>query len=53
MFSAELHVALSDAQTATVKALARHPLFSLTAPNKVRALLGAFALQNPVQFKVI
>jgi aminopeptidase N len=33
-----------------VKALARHPLFSLTKPNKVRALVGGFAMQNPVQF---
>jgi aminopeptidase N len=33
-----------------VKVLTRHPLFSLSAPNKVRALIGAFALQNPVQF---
>uniref|UniRef100_UPI0025D769C5 aminopeptidase N n=1 Tax=uncultured Hyphomicrobium sp. TaxID=194373 RepID=UPI0025D769C5 len=33
-----------------VKALTRHPLFSLTAPNKVRALIGVFAMQNPVQF---
>ena len=28
----------------------RHPLFSLTAPNKVRALIGTFAAANPVQF---
>jgi len=33
-----------------VKALTKHPLFSLTAPNKVRALIGVFAAQNPVQF---
>ncbi|MBN8912220.1 MAG: aminopeptidase N, partial [Rhizobiales bacterium] len=33
-----------------VKALTKHPLFSLTAPNKVRALIGVFAVQNPVQF---
>jgi aminopeptidase N len=33
-----------------VKALMRHPLFSLTAPNKVRALIGTFAASNPVQF---
>jgi len=33
-----------------VKALIRHPLFSLTAPNKVRSLIGVFAMQNPVQF---
>lgn len=30
--------------------LTRHPLFALTAPNKVRALVGNFAIGNPVQF---
>jgi aminopeptidase N len=35
---------------ARVKALTGHPLFSLTAPNKVRALIGTFAHGNPVQF---
>ena len=33
-----------------VEDLTRHPLFSLTAPNKVRALIGSFAAGNPVQF---
>ncbi|CAN1725139.1 Aminopeptidase N [Hyphomicrobium sp. 1Nfss2.1] len=33
-----------------VKALTKHALFSLTAPNKVRALIGTFASTNPVQF---
>jgi aminopeptidase N len=33
-----------------VKALTSHPLFSLTAPNKVRALVGTFASTNPLQF---
>jgi aminopeptidase N len=33
-----------------VRTLTRHPLFSLTMPNKVRALIGHFAAQNPVQF---
>ena len=33
-----------------VKALTRHPLFEVTTPNKVRALIGTFALQNAVQF---
>ena len=44
--------AMSPARSALsqVKALTRHPLFSLTAPNKVRALIGVFAAQNPVQF---
>jgi aminopeptidase N len=33
-----------------VRTLTAHPLFSLTAPNKVRALVGTFAAGNPVQF---
>jgi aminopeptidase N len=33
-----------------VKALTGHSLFSLAAPNKVRALIGTFAAANPVQF---
>ncbi|WP_045836066.1 aminopeptidase N [Hyphomicrobium sp. 99] len=33
-----------------VKALCRHPLFKITTPNKVRALIGTFALGNPLQF---
>lgn len=35
---------------ATVKKLTRHPLFSIKNPNKVRALIGAFAWGNPVNF---
>jgi aminopeptidase N len=33
-----------------VRTLLGHPLFSLTAPNKVRALIGTFASSNPLQF---
>ena len=33
-----------------VKALMQHPLFDLKNPNKVRALINAFALANPVRF---
>lgn len=33
-----------------VNALTRHERFDITAPNKVRALIGNFALMNPVQF---
>jgi aminopeptidase N len=33
-----------------VRTLVKHPLFSLTAPNKVRALIGNFATMNLVQF---
>ena len=35
---------------ATVKRLTRHPLFSIKNPNKVHALIGAFAWGNPVNF---
>lgn len=33
-----------------VRQLTTHPHFSLTAPNKVRALVGNFATLNPLQF---
>ncbi len=33
-----------------VKALAAHPLFDLRNPNRARALLHAFALDNPLHF---
>ncbi len=33
-----------------VRELTSHPLFSYAMPNKVRALIGNFALQNPLQF---
>ena len=33
-----------------VETLSKHPLFSLKAPNKVRALIGAFANMNPTGF---
>jgi aminopeptidase N len=35
---------------ASVTKLMRHPLFSTKNPNKVRALLGTFAMANPVNF---
>jgi aminopeptidase N len=35
---------------ATVKRLTRHPLFSIKNPNKVRSLIGTFAVANPVNF---
>ena len=28
----------------------RHPAFELTSPNKIRALIGAFCNNNPVNF---
>ncbi|MDX2308440.1 MAG: aminopeptidase N [Hyphomicrobium sp.] len=33
-----------------VRTLTTHPLFGRAAPNKVRALIGNFAMQNPLQF---
>lgn len=33
-----------------VERLTADPLFKITTPNKVRALIGAFAMSNPVQF---
>ena len=33
-----------------VRALTRHPAFSLGNPNRVRALIGGFAQANPTQF---
>jgi aminopeptidase N len=39
-----------DAALDEVKALCRHPLFKITTPNKVRALIGTFASANPLQF---
>jgi len=35
---------------AKVEALMGHRAFSLTNPNKVRALIGAFAMSNPIAF---
>jgi aminopeptidase N len=33
-----------------VRSLLRHPAFSLSNPNRTRALIGGFALSNPTQF---
>jgi len=38
---------------ARVKALMQHPAFTLKNPNKVRALIGAFAGQNLINFHAI
>ena len=40
----------SPSALATVEKLTRHPLFSIKNPNKVRALIGTFAMANPVNF---
>lgn len=39
-----------EATLGQVSALMQHPTFSLTNPNRVRALIGAFTAANPVQF---
>jgi aminopeptidase N len=33
-----------------VRSLMSHPVFSLKNPNRVRALIGAFAMGNPLRF---
>ncbi len=33
-----------------IKALMQHPKFSMKNPNKVRALIGGFAMRNPLNF---
>ncbi|MCC7346898.1 MAG: aminopeptidase N [Variibacter sp.] len=38
------------ATLARVQELTRHPAFSFTNPNRVRALVNAFAMSNPTQF---
>jgi aminopeptidase N len=48
-FAAQAHSPLASTLD-TVKGLVSHPLFKLSTPNKVRALIGSFALSNPVQF---
>jgi aminopeptidase N len=48
-FTAQAQSPLAGTLT-RVKALTKNPLFSLTAPNKVRSLIGTFASANPVQF---
>lgn len=46
-----LQAATAHADTLShVRALTGHPAFSFTNPNRVRALIGAFAQGNPTQF---
>ena len=33
-----------------IRALMQHPAFTMTNPNRVRALVGSFSLNNPTQF---
>jgi aminopeptidase N len=39
-----------DGTIERVKALRSHPVFSLNNPNRVRSLIGSFAMGNPTQF---
>jgi aminopeptidase N len=39
-----------DGTLERVKGLMQHPAFSITNPNRVRALIGSFAMLNQVQF---
>ncbi|MFA5899303.1 MAG: aminopeptidase N [Hyphomicrobium sp.] len=48
-FAAQAQSPLAGTLT-RVKKLTQHPLYSPTAPNKVRALVGTFAATNPLQF---
>ncbi|MEZ5900723.1 MAG: aminopeptidase N [Hyphomicrobiaceae bacterium] len=48
-FSAQAQSSLPRALD-DVRTLVSHPLFKLTTPNKVRALIGTFAMGNPLQF---
>ena len=41
-----------EATVERVRKLMEHPAFSLTNPNKVRSLLGAFSMMNPTGFHV-
>jgi aminopeptidase N len=43
-------VASPPGTLAAVKRLTQHPLFSIKNPNKVRALIGQFATNNPLHF---
>ncbi|MEO1711267.1 MAG: aminopeptidase N, partial [Pseudomonadota bacterium] len=40
----------SSATLQRVKKLTKHPRYSATTPNKIRAVIGSFAMGNPVQF---
>ncbi len=39
-----------DGTVERVRRLQEHPAFAMTNPNRVRALVGSFALANPTQF---
>ncbi len=50
-FTAQAASPLTDA--AAVYALTRHPAFDIRNPNKVRAVIGAFARMNPLHFHAL
>ena len=39
-----------DSAIEDIRALTKHAAFSLTRPNKVRSLIGAFSMMNPVKY---
>jgi aminopeptidase N len=46
-----LQAAIPEGETLSrVQDLMRHPAFALSNPNRVRALVGSFAMMNPTQF---
>jgi aminopeptidase N len=49
-FSVQASAAHRDQALDEVRELMRHPAFSMRNPNKVRALIGAFAMGNPLRF---
>lgn len=48
-FALQAHSSLPDTPK-RVAALKKHELFSIKNPNRVRALIGAFAMNNPLHF---
>ncbi len=48
-FSAQAMSRRTDTHSRVIE-LMQHPVFSLTNPNKVRALIGAFVANNPIGF---
>ena len=39
-----------NATLARIRKLLKHPAYNATTPNKIRAVVGSFAMRNPVQF---
>ena len=49
-FSLQAAIPQAATRSTSVRALTAHPAFSFANPNRVRALIGAFAQANPTQF---